>query len=171
MAVVTGASLDRLVYTRLVIAGKGGPNETLKLARRYVVYAVALTGATSVTLYFIFSPLMPLIFGIHFGEAIVQLRILCWTLILTGTQNIAFDALNAADLHRTQVTISVVAGLIGSFAVGVLTLTYGVDGTYFAVYFSELFLAVSLWAGLALISRHRKRAMQPVIPPAEAAQV
>jgi O-antigen/teichoic acid export membrane protein len=44
IAMVTGASLDRLVYAKFAIAGKSGPAATLVLARQYVVYAIGLTG-------------------------------------------------------------------------------------------------------------------------------
>ena len=49
-AFVVGASLDRLIYTKLAIAGQYGSRETFRLAQKYVVYAVALTGAASLAL-------------------------------------------------------------------------------------------------------------------------
>jgi O-antigen/teichoic acid export membrane protein len=164
VAAVTGASLDRIVYTRLVIAGQGGPRKTFELARRYVVYAVILTGATSLALFLVVAAFLPLIFGSHFSEAIGVLRILCWILIFTGVQNIAFDALNAANLHRPQAAISTVAVLIGSAIVLALTLIYGIEGTYVGVYLSELLIAIALWSGLVLISYRRESAIEPFAP-------
>jgi O-antigen/teichoic acid export membrane protein len=164
IAVVTGASLDRMVYAKLAIAGQRGPSETLKLARRYVVLAVALTGATSLALYFIFSPMVPWIFGSHFEEATTMLNILCWTLILTGVQNIAFDALNAADLHRLQIVISAGAVLTGSAAIVALTLIYGINGVFVAVYLSEFILALALWRGLLIVSNRPRETPAAEIP-------
>jgi len=165
MAAVSGASLDRLVYTKLAIAGQEGPSQTLKLARRYMVYAAALTGATSIAL-FVFSPLLPFIFGDHFNNAIGILKTLCWTLVLYGAQNIAFDSLNAANCHRLQVIVSTGAVLVGTSAVAALTLHYGLNGTYVGVYLAEILTASSLWGGLIMAGRRSKGAAVPHVPPA-----
>jgi O-antigen/teichoic acid export membrane protein len=165
IAVVTGASLDRLLYTRLAVAGQGGASETFKLARRYVVYAVVLTGATSIALFVASSSVLPFVFGNHFGESIDILRTLCWVLILYGVQNIAFDALNAANLHRLQVAISTGAVLIGSAAVTALTLKQGLAGTYVGIYISEVIGTIALWSGLTLAASWRRNAKPPPVPP------
>jgi O-antigen/teichoic acid export membrane protein len=161
IALVTGASLDRIVYSRLAVAGQKGPAETFKLAQRYVVYAVILTGATSIGLSFILAPGLPLIFGDRFEDAIGILKVLSWTLILTGIQNIGFDALNAANRHKLQVTISGAAVLIGASTVLALTLRYGIQGTYLGVYFSETISAIFLWAGLIIVSNGRNGGINP----------
>jgi len=153
IAVVTGASLDRIVYSRLVVAGKRGPAATFELAQRHAVYIAGLTGATALGLYLLAQPLLPLVFGSSFGDAIGILKILCWILPLVGLQNIAFDALNAANLHRFQVNISAVTVLFGAAMVAILTHFFSVDGTLLGVYISEISLAIALWAGLAMISR------------------
>ena len=161
IAVVTGASLDRIVYSRLVVAGKQGPAATFELARRYAVYIVGLTGATALGLYVLAQPLLPLVFGSTFVEAIGILKILCWILPLLGLQNIAFDALNSANLHRFQVNISAVAVLFGATSVAILTHYFSVDGTLLGVYIADISLAIALWAGLVMISG-RQRTRLPV---------
>ncbi len=152
IAVVTAASLDRIVYSRLVVAGKRGPAATMKVANRYALYAVGLAGATGLGLYLAATPLLPLIFGASFVEAIRILKVLCWTLPLLALQNIAFDALNAANLHKFQATISTIAVLFGATIVATLTYKFSVNGTLVGIYIGEISLAIALWAGLTFIA-------------------
>jgi O-antigen/teichoic acid export membrane protein len=151
MAVVTGASLDRLIYAKLAIAGQAGPSATLRLAQKYVVYAIGLTGMTSVGL-FVLAPLLPWLFGEDFRDAIWILRALCWTLILTAIQFIAFDALNAADRHRTRLVVGAVVGIAGGALIVGFSSAFGITGTFLGVYLTELSMAVALWTALNLLS-------------------
>ena len=165
MAVVTGASLDRLVYTNLAIAGKGGPSATLRLAQRYVLYAIGLTGITSLTI-FVLAPLLPWVFGKDFDDAIWILKVLCWTLILTAVQFIAFDAINAADQHRIRLVVGTVVGIAGAALIVGFSFAFGTTGTFIAVYLTELSVAAALWATLKLLSdRQRRLAAKESTPP------
>ena len=155
IAVVSAASLDRLVYSRLAVAGKGGPSATMKLAYRYAFYAAGLAGATAIGLYLLATPLLPLIFGRSFIDAIGILKVLCWILPLLALQNIAFDALNAANLHKFQTSISTIAVLFGAAVVSILTYKFSVEGTMIGVYIGETSLAIALWVALVIISRRR----------------
>ena len=162
MAVVTGASLDRLIYANFAIAGKGGPSATLRLARRYVLYAIGLTGVTSITI-FILAPLLPWLFGKDFKDTIWILQVLCWTLILTSVQFIAFDAINAADQHRIRLIAGTVVGIAGTALIVGLSLAFAITGTFIAVYLTELSMATALWITLKMLSdRQRKMTMQNV---------
>jgi O-antigen/teichoic acid export membrane protein len=155
-AVVTGASLDRLIYANLAIAGQAGPSATLRLAQRYVLYAIGLTGATSIAV-FVLAPLLPRLFGEDFRDAIWILRVLCWTLVLTSVQFIAFDALNAADRHRTRLVVGTVVGIAGAALIVGLSAAFGITGTFIAVYLTELSMAGALWAALKLLSDRQSR--------------
>jgi O-antigen/teichoic acid export membrane protein len=156
VAVVTGASLDRLIYAKLAIAGKSGPAATLGLARRYVVYAIGITGITSVTI-FVLAPLLPLLFGKGFGDLVWIIRVLCWTLVLTAVQFVAFDAINAADQHRIRLVVGTVVGLAGAALIVALSLAFGTTGTFVAVYAAEISTAAALWATLKLLSDRQQR--------------
>ena len=70
---ILGASFDRQIYAKLVVAGQSGPAATLRLARKYAIYALAITGPTSLVLFAV-SPVLPWIFGKDFGEAIPMLK-------------------------------------------------------------------------------------------------
>ncbi len=157
MAVTVGGSLDRLIYNQFAIAGKSGPAATLKLARRYVLYAIGLTGPTSAAI-FALAPVLPLLFGSGFVDMIWIIRALCWTLILTAIQFVAFDALNAADHHRIRLVVGTMVGLAGAAVIVGASLAFGTAGTFIAVYVTEVSTAVALWATLkALGDRHRGR--------------
>ena len=162
MAVVTGASLDRLVYAQLAIAGKEGPSATLRLARRYVLYAIGLTGATSLAI-FVLAPLLPWLFGKDFDGAIWILRVLCWTLILTAVQFVAFDAINAADRHGIRLVVGAVIGIAGAALIVGFSFAFGINGTFVAVYLTELSMAAALWMTLKVLSdRQRKLATSAI---------
>jgi O-antigen/teichoic acid export membrane protein len=151
VAVVTGASLDRLIYTKLAIAGKSGPAATLRLAQRYVLYAIGLTGLTSIMI-FVLAPLLPLLFGKGFGEMVWIVKTLCWTLILTAVQFVAFDAINAADQHKIRLVVGTVVSIAGAALIVGLSLASGMAGTLTAVYISEIATAAALWTTLKLLS-------------------
>jgi O-antigen/teichoic acid export membrane protein len=156
VAVVTGASLDRQIYAKLAIAGKSGPAATLCLARRYVIYAIGLTGLTSMTI-FVLAPLLPLLFGKDFDDMVWIVKVLCWTLILTAVQFVAFDAINAADQHRVRLIVGTVIGLAGAALIVGLSLAFGTTGTFVAVYAAEISTAAALWTTLKLLSDRQQR--------------
>jgi len=161
-AVITGASLDRLIYANLAIAGQAGPSATLRLAKKYVLYAIGLTGMTSVGV-FVLSPLLPWLFGEDFRDTIWILRVLCWTLVLTAVQFIAFDALNAADRHRTRLAVGAVVGIAGAGLIVGLSSAFGITGTFLAVYVTELSMAVALWTALKLLSDRQSNPACPAL--------
>jgi O-antigen/teichoic acid export membrane protein len=150
-ATVVGSSFDRLIYAKLAIAGARGPSETLQLAKRYVLYGIGLTGVTSAGV-FLASPLLPLLFGRDFADAVWITQLLCWTLILTATQFIAFDALNAAEQHRIRLLVGSGVGLAGAALIVVLSLALGTTGTFVGVYLAEISMALALWQTLKFVS-------------------
>jgi O-antigen/teichoic acid export membrane protein len=153
---VIGGAFDRLIYNRLALAGKDGPSKTLPLARKYVVYAIGIGAATSVALFLV-APFLPWIFGKDFGESIVILRILCWVLIPIGIQNVAFDALGAADLHRARMVVGAVITVVGAGLIVGLTYGYGTFGTFFAIYATDILMAAAFWLALLWQSERQVR--------------
>ena len=73
----------------------------------------ALCGATSIAL-FLSAPLIPMVFGEQYSDAVATTRFLAWTLILTSLHNLASDALNAAEQHEMRLAAETMAGLIGT---------------------------------------------------------
>lgn len=153
-ATVVGSSFDRLIYTKLVIAGAGGPSQTLQLAKKYVRYGIGLTGMASAGV-FVASPLLPLLFGSDFSDAVWITQLLCWTLMLTASQFIAFDALNAAEQHHIRLLIGTGVGLAGAALIVGLSLAFGTTGTFVGVYLAEVAMAVALWQTLRIVGTRR----------------
>jgi O-antigen/teichoic acid export membrane protein len=156
IAVVTGASLDRLLYNKFAVAGKSGPAATLILARRFVPYAIGLTGLTSAAI-FVLAPVLPVLFGNAFGDMVWIVRALCWTLVLTGLQFMAFDAINAADRHRIRLVVGTAVGIAGAALIVGFSLAFGTTGTFIAVYVAEISTAAALWITLKVLSDRQQR--------------
>jgi O-antigen/teichoic acid export membrane protein len=157
IALVTGASLDRLLFNKFAIAGKSGPAATLALAKKWILPAIGLTILTSAAI-FVFAPLLPLLFGDGFRDVVWIIRILCWSLVLAAIQFIAFDAINGADQHRVRVAVSAVVGLVGAALIVVISLSVGITGIFVAVYAAEISAAAALWATLKVLSDRQQRA-------------
>jgi len=155
-ALVVPGSFDRVVYSNLSIAGKHGPSATLQLAKRYLVYSLALSGATSL-LIFLVAPLTPLIFGVAFTQTAEVIRILSWTVVSTAVQFVAFDAINAAERHRISTIVSGVANAAGAAMVAGLGAAYGIIGVYAALYLSDVSRGAALWSALILMARRQDR--------------
>lgn len=150
-----GGAFDRLIYNRLAVAGAGGTSKTLPLARKYALYAVGIGAAASVALYVV-APFLPWIFGREFGELIFILRVLCWTLIPIGLQNIAFDALGAADQHRARLLSGGSATIVGAGLIVGMTHLFGATGTFVAMYATDIIIALALWMTLMWLSGDRQ---------------
>ncbi len=152
VGLVIPGTFDRQVYGRLAVAGAIGPKSTLRLAKKYLVYSVFLSGVTSVFIFIIVGA-VPWLIGPDYVETIGVTRILCWTLISTAIQFIAFDALNAAELHRLSTVVSGAANFAGAAMVIWLGSAYGVTGIFVALYLSDLTRGAALWFALELMSR------------------
>jgi len=106
---------------------------------------------------------LPSLFGTDFNDAVWILRVLCWTLILTAVQFVAFDAINAADQHKVRLIVGTVVGIAGAALIAGFTFSFAITGTFIAVYLSELSTAAALWTTLKLLSdRQRKVSVSEV---------
>jgi hypothetical protein len=74
-------------------------------------------------------------------------------LILVAVQNIAYDALGAAEQHairahvfnsNAQLAVALIAGL---------TWKFGLPGTFSAIYGAQFLMSLSLWITLLYVSR------------------
>ena len=156
ISLVTINSFSRLLYPRLVIAGLSGASGTLQLAVRYVPVIVGLGAATSIGLLVI-APILPWLFGKEFEESTSYMKVLCWLPILVAVQNIAFDAIGAAEKHGIRAILYNTTGVIGAGLIAGLTYLYGVNGTFAGIYISQAVLCVVLWLGLFVLGQREKR--------------
>jgi O-antigen/teichoic acid export membrane protein len=152
IAIVTSASLDRLIYSRLVTASQKGLRYATSVAAKFAFYAVLITAATAVMLYFLAPYLIPTLFGVSFVDAVPYVRILCAMIVVIALQNLAYDALNSANLHKIQIAISSFCVLAGSALVAIMTKLFATSGAITSLYIMEISLAIALWSGLASLA-------------------
>lgn len=145
---VTSASLDRLIYARLVKASQMGLRSTASAAIRFAIYGVIITGLTASALFVTSPYLISYLFGSQYSDAILLVRFLCGLVVLVALQNVAFDALNSANLHRIQITISFACVVVGAISVVFLTYIFRLYGAISGLYIMETSLAIALWTGL-----------------------
>lgn len=155
-AFIVPGSFDRLVYGKLAIAGKNGPAASFDLAKRYLTFSVSISAATSVGL-FIIAPYVPWLFGADFEAASGIVKILCWTVITTAFQFLAFDALNAADQHRSSAIVSGSTNVAGTAIIVLLASLYGATGIFVGLYVSDVIRGAALWLALDILSRRQAR--------------
>ena len=146
----------RIAYPRLAIAGQSGIAATLNLARRYLVIALLPAIATSLGL-FVFAPWLPLLLGHDFDVAIVDLRILCWLLILITIKNVAYDGLGGAERHRIRAVVVNIGSIASALLIAGATYSFGLNGTFVAVYVSELLLGAALWITFFWLYKNEER--------------
>jgi len=76
--------------------------------------------------------------------------------VLGAIQNVAFDALNAADRHHARFVSGTAVGLLGAGLVAWFTYAYGISGAFVATYLSEAIIALTLWATLQILSKKQR---------------
>jgi O-antigen/teichoic acid export membrane protein len=146
-ASVVSEAIDRLVYSKLAVAGANGVAATMRLAIRYAAIASVICVATSLVLW-VCAPLIPWIFGAQYASAVWATQVLAWTLVLTSLQNLASDALNAAEQHEIRLAAETGAGIVGTAVLVALTLSYALPGILAAVYVAGILTAAALWGTL-----------------------
>jgi O-antigen/teichoic acid export membrane protein len=151
-AAMVGQGLDRVVYSRLVVVGRGGVRVTTTLVKRYAAYLTGPLIAASIAA-FIAAAYIPFVFGAKYGDAVHIVRVLCSIIVAWGLQNLAFDALNASEQHFVRLVVSVVAACVGCALIGAGTYLYGVNGTLCGVVAAEHLIAGALWIALLKLAR------------------
>ena len=151
-AFVIPGSFDRLAYGKLAVAGTHGPAGSFRLAKKYLIYVVLISSATSLAVD-IFAPYVPWLLGVAFNDATPILKALCWTIIVTAIQFLGFDALNAAEQHKISAVVSGSSNIIGVVMIVAFVYFYGTFGIYFGLYLSDIIRAAALWLTLFMLSR------------------
>jgi O-antigen/teichoic acid export membrane protein len=152
VAIVTSASLDRLIYSKLVRASQKGLRYAALVAIKFAFYAVVITASTAMALYIVAPYLIPKLFGVSYSDAIPYIRVFCPIIVIIAMQNLAYDTLNSANLHKIQVAISSFCVLAGAASVVILTKLFAISGAISSVYILETLLAIGLWLGLGVLA-------------------
>lgn len=155
-SLVTLLSFSRLVYSNLAIAGVNGAPATLKLAVKYLPIITGLGAANTIGL-FVIAPFLPSLFGSEYGESVHYLILFCWLPILVAIQNIAYDALGAAEKHGVRALFYNITGIVGAGLIAGLTYFYGVNGAVVGIYLSLVVISVGLWLILIVLGQRDKK--------------
>ena len=145
-------AFTKITYPRLVMAGAQGHAPTFKLATNLVVITAILGGLNSVGL-FLLSPYIAILFGKGFIHMSDYLKILSWLVLLSAIQSVARDSLGAVEKHGLRALILNTGSVLGAALVVGLTYVYGVNGTFVAVYISQLISLAALWLALFFLTR------------------
>ena len=166
VASIVGQALDRILYSKLVLVGKTGAGPTFSLVKKYAKYLTGPLILTSVAVFFA-APIIVLVFGPKYADAVTVTRTLCPIVVAWGFQNLAFDALNAAEHHIARLVVSVIAAGIGCGMILAGTYLAQVNGTLGAVITTEFGMAAALWGALLWLANQEKatNALRPIHAP------
>lgn len=152
---VTLLSFSRLYYPMFSIAGQKGISATYKLAVGNFLVIVGLGVMNSIGLLVI-SPFLPRLFGQEFTISSHYLTILCWLPILVGVQNIAYDALGAADKHGIRARFYNATAIIGVGLIALLSYLFGVNGAFVGLYLSLVVICIAMWIILRVLAQSER---------------
>ena len=144
---VTLWAFNRIMYPKLVAGAAGGHQTLLELAFQQAFVMTAIGGVTSIGLYII-SPYAAAAFGEGFVSMAGYLRILCWIVLLVGIQSVAFDALAALERHALRASIANICSVVGVGLVAALTFSFGIAGTFVAIFVTLTVSLASMWLAL-----------------------
>jgi O-antigen/teichoic acid export membrane protein/SAM-dependent methyltransferase len=152
-------SLSRIIYPGLAGAGREGARAILPATLRYATAATIIATGTSVALFFA-APLLPVLFGPDYAIAMPALKVLCWLLPIWAIDIAGQDALAAIEQHRIRALAFNTTYIAGIAAIVWLTLQFGLVGTYFGDFASQVLTAVAIWTAVVmLVSRDKEQSM------------
>jgi len=154
-------ALNRLLYPRLARESRDGLHLALPTAKRALLAALALGGATALAL-FMLAPWLPALFGRAYHDLPFFLRCLCGTIILIGAWAAAVDLLGASGRQDVRAWILNSANLAGSVLIAVATALAAPIGTFVALYVTDGTIVIAAWLVLLrLAGRSRLQAAGP----------
>ncbi|WBB56780.1 oligosaccharide flippase family protein [Verrucosispora sp. WMMD573] len=152
LAYTPARSMSAIAYPRFFQAGRSGPRETLRLARRllprFLVFSVPMS-----LLLIAFAWLMPLVFGTEFAAAIPALQWLSVLLVLKSLHYLAADALSGARMQGRRTVCQIGIGVANALLNLWLIPAYGWQGAIVSSLVCDALLAILLWGCLAVSVR------------------
>lgn len=145
-------ALNRLLYPRLARESRDGLHLALPTAKRALLAALALGGATALAL-FMLAPWLPALFGRDYHDLPFFLRCLSGTIILVGAWAAAVDLLGASGRQDVRAWILNSANLAGSVLIAVATWLAAPIGTFVALYVIDGAIVAAAWLVLLRLAR------------------
>jgi O-antigen/teichoic acid export membrane protein len=152
MAFVPVVSLLYASYARFFRHGEEGIRGSLGFARRLLPFAV-LYGAGSSVVLFAAAPLFPLVLGREFESSTGALRWLAALPLIQALYYLAGDTLTGAGRQGLRSLVQLAAAVLNVGLNLVLIPAYGWEGAAWSTLASLGFLAVALWAAVAVLAR------------------
>lgn len=139
-------------YTRFFRHGASGIRSSVSFAKRLLPW-LAIYSAISVIGYFVFAPLIPIILGDEYREAIAALRWLAPLPAIAGFQILAADTLTGAGHQKARSIIQVGAAILNILLNIWLIPLYSWKGAAWATLISDFIRLICLCFTLSLLYR------------------
>lgn len=150
-------ALNRLVYPGSAAATRGGIHQALGRFRKVLWVSVGLSVLTALAIVVI-APFLPLLFGAEYVSLPIFSQILAPTIILVAIWVTAVEALGSSGHHGHRALIFNGAVTLGGGAIILATWLYGIDGTFGAIYVTELLTGIAAWLVLMRLAESDRRA-------------
>lgn len=151
-------ALNRLAYPRLVQQSLSGLNRAFNLSKKLLFINIIIAVLAALVMY-IFTPILPIIFGTDYHDLVHYMRILCWLIIPMAFWAPPLELLGALGKHKTR---SIIFNSVNITAIGLLAFGSWFNapyGTFAAMYLIEILFIGAAWLGIyVFIKDHKKHA-------------
>lgn len=149
------ASIQLAAEPRLFQLAETGADATIRLGRRLLWHGILVSSASTLGM-FILAPVIPLVTGKGFEEAILALRWLCLIPIFRSVHQITGSVLTSLGLQRYR-TVTQITAVVLNFGLNVwLIPEYGWHGAAWASLATDGTLGILNWY---VLERHNRRFM------------
>jgi O-antigen/teichoic acid export membrane protein len=149
-------SLFGVSYPKFFQHGASGIRSSFNFARRLLPFILSF-GIVSSIGYLVFAPLVPVILGDEYTEAIAALRWLAPLPFIAAFQWLAADTLTGAGFQRVRSAVQVAAAVLNAGLNIWLIPLYSWQGAAWATLVSDSLRMVCLWLIVAFLLRQKKQ--------------
>jgi O-antigen/teichoic acid export membrane protein len=139
-------------YTKFFQHGSSGIRSSLGFAKQLFPFLLGYA-LLSILGYLVFAPILPIILGEEYADAIAALRWLAPIPALAAFQMLAADTLTGAGFQKTRSIVQVAAALLNLALNIVLIPHFSWKGAAWATLTSDLLRMIGLWLIVALLYR------------------
>ncbi|MBE9167455.1 oligosaccharide flippase family protein [Pleurocapsales cyanobacterium LEGE 06147] len=149
-------SLFSASYPKFFRHGASGIGGSFNFARRLLPFILSF-GIVSLIGYLVFAPLVPVILGDEYTEAIAALRWLAPLPFIAAFQFLAADTLTGAGFQKVRSAVQVSAAVLNAGLNIWLIPLYSWQGAAWATLFSDSLRMLCLWLIVAFLLRREKQ--------------
>lgn len=145
-------ALNRLIYPGSAAITADGLHHVMDRVKQVLVAALGISTFTAVAI-FVLAPLLPHLFGHDYVSLVPFTRIICWLVIVMAIYGVALEALGASGLQQARAAVLNGASVLGGMLIAWATWSFGISGTFGAVYLTEIGTAIAAWLVLLHLAR------------------